>query len=317
MKALTTEEFKSRAESIFNGKYNYDKTDLKCKDGKGKVIITCPIHGDFKQYPYNHLRGIGCPSCANNNKKSKEEVIKEIKSVHGDKYIIPDDFEYLGNKKPIHMICPKHGDFYPIYRNFVVKGCDCLKCSHHIYTQDEFINDLSEIYGDKFIYDETVFNGYRTKIKLKCSLCGNIVEVYPMQALNGTAICNNCDEPSSSTLEREMAAALDNKSIGYIQQYTEEWLVNKQKLHLDFYLPKYNIAIECQGRFHFEPYKSGDEKCEQDFIKQKERDSKKLSLCEEHGIKMMYYSDIKVNDYYSKIYNSTEELINKITNLKY
>lgn len=33
-----------------------------------------------------------------------------------------------------------------------------------------------------------------------------------------------------------------------------DWLVNKRKLKLDFFLPKYNIAIEVQGEQHFKPF---------------------------------------------------------------
>jgi hypothetical protein len=36
--------------------------------------------------------------------------------------------------------------------------------------------------------------------------------------------------------------------VEYEFQKTFKWLVNKSKLFLDFYLPKYNIFIECQGR---------------------------------------------------------------------
>lgn len=88
MKALTNDSFKDKCRRIFNDRYSYEKTDLENRDEKGKVTITCPKHGDFKQYPYNHLRGVGCPMCANNRKKTTEEVKHEIASVHGDKYNI-------------------------------------------------------------------------------------------------------------------------------------------------------------------------------------------------------------------------------------
>ena len=78
MKKLTNESFKERGFKIHNGKYSYYKTDLNNRDEKGRVCITCPIHGDFWQEPNNHLRGIGCSKCANNLKKSNEEVINEI-----------------------------------------------------------------------------------------------------------------------------------------------------------------------------------------------------------------------------------------------
>ena len=43
------------------GTYDYSKVIYVNYDTD--VIIICPIHGDFPQTPYNHLRGQGCPKC--------------------------------------------------------------------------------------------------------------------------------------------------------------------------------------------------------------------------------------------------------------
>lgn len=41
----------------------YDYSHLGYVNAHTDVTITCPIHGDFKQIPYVHLRGNGCPKC--------------------------------------------------------------------------------------------------------------------------------------------------------------------------------------------------------------------------------------------------------------
>jgi hypothetical protein len=46
MKKLTKEEFIQRALLIHNNKYLYDKVNYI--NTQTKVIITCPIHGDFE-----------------------------------------------------------------------------------------------------------------------------------------------------------------------------------------------------------------------------------------------------------------------------
>ena len=43
---------------------------------------------------------------------------------------------------------------------------------------------------------------------------------------------------------------------------------------------------------HFEPFIKNDEKSLENLEKQKQRDEMKLKLCEEHGIKMLYYSNV-------------------------
>lgn len=64
---------------------------------------------------------------------------------------------------------------------------------------------------------------------------------------------------------------------------------------LDFYLPKYKIAIECQGRQHFISIDFfGGKKGYQEI---NNRDIKKKQLCEKHKIKILYYCNDKRNIY--------------------
>lgn len=58
----TSEEFIEKVNKVHNNKYSYDKVEYK--NSSTKVIITCPIHGNWEQTPDNHLQGRGCPSCA-------------------------------------------------------------------------------------------------------------------------------------------------------------------------------------------------------------------------------------------------------------
>ena len=61
MKQRTHQEFVDAANLLYNGKFHYSKTTYK--NNYTKVIITCPIHGDFEQTPLQHLRGNGCVRC--------------------------------------------------------------------------------------------------------------------------------------------------------------------------------------------------------------------------------------------------------------
>lgn len=65
-KEPTTEDFISMARKIHGDKYDYSKVDYK--KPFINVIITCPIHGDFKQRPAVHLSGRGCAECFNDSK---------------------------------------------------------------------------------------------------------------------------------------------------------------------------------------------------------------------------------------------------------
>jgi len=53
--------FVQECKEIHGSYYGYENTVYK--NSKIKVIITCPIHGDFEQTPNDHLNGHGCAKC--------------------------------------------------------------------------------------------------------------------------------------------------------------------------------------------------------------------------------------------------------------
>lgn len=58
MANITTEDFINRSKLTHKGKYSYEKSVYV--SAKDKIIITCRIHGDFLQIPYDHVSGRGC-----------------------------------------------------------------------------------------------------------------------------------------------------------------------------------------------------------------------------------------------------------------
>lgn len=62
-KRKTTAMFIKQANSIHKNMYGYTLSQYTTINTK--LIIGCPDHGDFVQTPKAHLRGQGCPLCAN------------------------------------------------------------------------------------------------------------------------------------------------------------------------------------------------------------------------------------------------------------
>jgi len=56
----TNDEFVTISNKIHDNKYTYKSA---YNGSRNKVIIECPIHGDFEQIAYYHLAGNGCPQC--------------------------------------------------------------------------------------------------------------------------------------------------------------------------------------------------------------------------------------------------------------
>lgn len=101
---------------------------------------------------------------------------------------------------------------------------------------------------------------------------------------------------------------LNKNHIEYIHQYRNLEILGKQSL--DFYLPKFNIAIECQGEQHFKPIQYRSEQMmngttkEKRLLENKNRDTKKKEKCKQNNIRLLYYlpkKDVKylnINDEY-------------------
>lgn len=298
----TTEEFINKAIDIHGNRYDYSKVNYI--NNREKVTIICKEHGEFLQSPQKHLLGSGCHKCANNIKLTTEDWVKLAKEVHGDKYVYSKT-EYKNNKTNLTITCPIHGDFEQLPYNHL-NGYGCSKCSNKYKpTNDEFIEKAREIHGDKYDYSLVDYVNNHTKVKIICPIHG----VFEQTPRNHIVKKNGCQLCNISKLEEEILLLLQNNKIDFEQQKTFDWLINKQPLTLDFYLPQYNIAIECQGEQHFIPitYFGGEEKLK--YIQQ--NDLLKKQLCEEHGINLLYYSDLNI-DYPYEVIEDKEKLLETI-----
>ena len=105
---LTLEEFISKANLIHNHFYTYEHFIYINTHTSG--LITCPIHGDFKQTPHSHLKGYGCPYCSGCHPSNTKEFILKANSIH-DCFYTYDHFSYINNNTKGLITCPIHGDF--------------------------------------------------------------------------------------------------------------------------------------------------------------------------------------------------------------
>ena len=126
---ISTEEFIRRAKTLHGDKYDYNKTIFK--NNQTKIIVNCPIHGDFEQYPYHHLRGSGCKLCGfsyihEKQKLSLEEFINRASKIHGYKYDY-SKVSYVSARINVCITCREHGDFWQTPSNHL-QGCGCKKC---------------------------------------------------------------------------------------------------------------------------------------------------------------------------------------------
>ena len=223
---LTKDEFIAKAKAVHGDKYNYDKVDYK--SDKEKVIITCPIHGDFEITPHSHKNGHGCDKCAK-LKQSKErrmtveEFIAKATQKHGDKY----DYslvEINGNSgSKVEIKCKKCGTvFFQIINNHL-RGCGCPECAKRQkseaqrITKKDFVVKARQKHGDKYDYSLVEINGNNTaKVKIKCNKCGYVFEQRIGDHLNGHG-CPTCAGNKKMTNEEFVVKA--RKKHGYKYGY--------------------------------------------------------------------------------------------------
>lgn len=118
-------------------------------------------------------------------------------------------------------------------------------------TVDAFITQANEKHRNKYDYSKVVYKGTDTPVIITCPCHGDFQQT-PHHHLEGQG-CPRCED---SHLERETARALITEGVEFVRQKP---LVRQR---LDFYLPVFNAAIECQGRQHYEPI-WGNERLEQ------------------------------------------------------
>jgi len=103
--SLSISEFINRANKVHHNKFDYSKVNYI--NIYSKVIIICPIHGEFFQKPCTHLAGKGCAKC----RISKGE--QEIKHLLNKNNILFEREYTFTNCKNINLLpfdfyLPKH-----------------------------------------------------------------------------------------------------------------------------------------------------------------------------------------------------------------
>ena len=288
--SLSQDEFLNRMRNVFGDLYDFSQSEYI--NLRTKVKCICSKHGEFWSRPDHLMNGHGCPKCAcerthSEQKLSEEKVKERINSIFNGKYDT-SKLKYINQYEKVILICPIHGEFKstPIH---LFKGHSCPKCGNVGRKNTEsFKEELYRVFGDEYTYDNLNYVNNTTKVIITCKKHGDF-ESLPTHLLQGHG-CPQCS--NSSRMERKVCEILKEKSIDFIRQKNFEWM---KRMTLDFYLPNFNIGIECQGIQHYEPveYFGGKKK----FKEQIRRDNLKKKLCMEHGIKLEYIAyNEEIND---------------------
>lgn len=307
----TNEEFKNEVYNLVGNEYtvigSYSGANEKVKIKHNKCGET------FSMTAHNFLNGQRCPKERNqriaNSKYISHAIFEErvTEKFGNTEYTL--DTEYVGSSKTIrvtHNICGKTFNIYP--NDLLRRGCPA--CSRingfkkETKSQEEF---EAEVYGATKGTYKVIGNYVRWDypILIRHEVCGYEYKVQP-NSFNQGRRCPNCGRSNGEKLLKEYLVC---NNIYFESPKTFQDLKDKRRLHYDFWVPKYNLLIEYQGRQHYQArkYFGGNSK----FELQKKHDQMKRKYADDNKYNLLELN-YKFNNSKEKIFKNMDNYISVI-----
>lgn len=243
----------------------------------------------------------GCYICNGKNQyKTTESFKEEVYKKYGDKFTIIG--EYVKAREKIKVICNFCNKEFAVTPDNLLRGKGCPNCSNLI-TYEEYEVRLKEMYGNDWtLYGEWLGTTKPTLFKHKC---GEIRKIAPYALTQMRRKCLKCEKYFSG-LHLSVRKILSDMEIDFKEEFKFEDCKYKNLLPFDFYIEKYNLCIEVDGKQHFEAVSwfGGEEV----FKEIKKRDIIKNEYCAEKNINLLRLKYNEKNKFESNI----KEYINNI-----
>lgn len=268
--------------------------------GKDKLDLSLLPNGPLKTKEKYLFK---CNSCG----KVFEGTIENL--ISGRKKYCTSCKVYLGIEKIIKPTKPKPilSLPYKIHKRIIKDKLIKLPKLNLIKNKEDFLKRVTKIFLTDLDFSKFNYVNSRTKSIVVCNKCGHEFLAAPADLYNGVG-CPCCH---MSKYARKVRNLLVELHINFTIEQQFPWLVNKIPMRLDFYLPDFNIAIECQGGYHF-TVDGFYNKTDEDLYKVLEKDKLKARLCDENGVGLIYYC---TNKNY-KDFSNGHLVINSLSDLK-
>ena len=209
------------------------------------------------------------------------KFIDSSRKVHGNKY----DYSkviYVTLRKKVIIIYNKKEYLQSPYNH--LNGCKPeYKAENVISDTASFILKARQVHGNKYIYDKTEYIHNKKKLTITCPFHGD----FKQRALDHTSTKCGCPKCGIriSNIEDKVENFLLKNNINFIKNNRSIL----SKLELDFYIPKFNLGIECHGNFwHSEAafYSGLNNK---DLTHYRTHSIKKFKLAKEKNIELLIF----------------------------
>jgi len=174
------EEFIKKAKSIHKDKYDY--SSIYYDEEAKKLAIICPVHGEFFQTEYYHLKGFGCKRCGDLNRGRKQAAkfsktfIERANATHNSSYDY-SKVDYKNSSTKIEIICLSHGSFFQRPNNHLL-GIGCPKCGSENSANkqrmplEDFLSKAYTIHGNYYDYTNVNYVSTHQHVTIVCQVHG-------------------------------------------------------------------------------------------------------------------------------------------------
>lgn len=248
-------EFLVKASKIWEQRWDY--SEVEYTNATTKVKIICREHGPFYQTPKKHLVGnVGCSKC-NGQRMTTQEFIEKARGVWGDRWGYLE-MEYTRSQEEVQIECPQHGPFYQRPNNHLSGSVGCRSCnigkSGTPLSTDEFINRSREVWGSRWNYSSTKYQGTKNSLTLTCPDHGDFIQP-PDSHFLGRVGCRRCRPVGISSSEAALAEFVT--SLGVDVERHVRALVPGRNLEVDMYVDSCRTALEFNGLYwHSEQFRT-------------------------------------------------------------
>lgn len=248
---LTKEIFINKANNIHKSFYDYSKVIYI--NNSSKIVITCPLHGDFNQIPREHLDGSGCFLCSLDKKSVKQRMtLNDFLEKANFKHNYVYDYSmvnFKNSKTKIKIICPIHGVFEQTVTHHLsgygCKICGNIKSNKNRMNTNLFIEKANDIHNNIYNYSFVNYIDARTPIKIVCKK-HDVFYQRPNDHLNSHG-CPKCNKVISN---------METKWLDYIGLPNDNnhrnvtiKLSDGKRYKVDGYCEKTNTIYEFYGDF--------------------------------------------------------------------
>lgn len=272
-------------------------------------------------YPCNKTARIlcseyDCDICYNRSLKSFN--MKELIWNYEKNNTIPCLVSLGCDSKTFYFTCKECNHEVEICPYHISKGMECYICSGHRLCENNCDICFNKSFASSFRIDN--FDNIKNKGINPRFLFKSSKEKYYFTCDNGHSFKSALNHISSgkwcpkctNKTEAMIIKKLEKNNINFIYQYKIDWCKNKTYLPYDFYLPDYNIILECDGRQHFVDIK----KWKSSYKLQQLKDAYKMKCANQNGINFIriFQEYIQLTQYSYDWYELLKYSINELVN---